>query len=183
MRPISLSLSSTGIWGIASFGGPPLAGALALVNWRLAIGLAIPLSGTSIILLPIILRKLKTPPTDTRQRLAQIDWLGNALFIGATASLVLGLTNAGVSSWTSARVLAPLLIGLAAYAPWAWTQAKLAEPTIPLAVFRSRTANAALVLDLLSCVSEGALTYLAPAMFQGVYGDNSLQCVAGARQI
>lgn len=159
------------------------------MTWRLAFWLALPVSGTSIILLPIVLRKLKTPRTNTRERLARIDWLGNALFVAATASLVLGLTNAGTSSWSSARVLCPLLLGAAAYAPWIWTQARLANPTIPLAVFRSRTANMAFLLEGLISVSIGALTYLGPAMFRGLYGDNSLRAgykflaLTGSQQI
>lgn len=75
-------------------------------------------------------------------KLRQIDYIGIALFVPSTASLLIPLTWGGVLfPWKSWHTLVPLLLGAAGLCTFAAYEIQIAKhPIIPPAVFYNRTA-------------------------------------------
>lgn len=67
---------------------------------------------------------------------------GNTIVIAGTTLAIVGLTFGGAQfPWTSAQVLAPLIIGMITVAAFLIYEAKApVEPTIPWAVVSNRTS-------------------------------------------
>jgi len=76
-------------------------------------------------------------------KLARIDYLGIAIFVGATTLLLFGLTTGGVMNpWKSATTLVTLILGIVGIGAFVVVEWKFAEaPMIPLRIFNNRTAN------------------------------------------
>lgn len=57
---------------------------------------------------------LRTPSGTLLQKLAQLDWIGNLLFVTSSTAIILGLTWGGDAyGWDTAAVLVPLIVGFA----------------------------------------------------------------------
>lgn len=67
---------------------------------------------------------------------------GNALVVGASTGLILALAWGGVQySWTSYRVLVPLIIGAVGFVIFMIYEAKFAaEPVVPWKLVNNRTS-------------------------------------------
>ncbi len=107
----------------------------------------------------LVFLNLKTPRASFRDRFRRIDWMcvpraymvadtkshmldsGNILIIGSTTSALLALTWGGIQfSWTSAHVLAPLIIGIVGIFAWVLYEITVPlEPTIPFRLLSNRT--------------------------------------------
>ncbi|KAJ3487952.1 hypothetical protein NLI96_g3174 [Meripilus lineatus] len=105
--------STTGmVWTIAASIGPMVGGSLATKGqWRWLFYLNLPISGVAAGLVLIFLT-LRTPTGTLREKLSRMDWVGNAIITGSSASCMIALTWGGIQfPWTSAHVLIPLVIG------------------------------------------------------------------------
>jgi hypothetical protein len=82
--------------------------------------------------------------TSLRSKMARIDYLGIATFVASTTLLLYGLTTGGTAApWSSAKVLAPLIIGFGGLAAFVVVEWKIPKaPMVPLRIFSNRTANA-----------------------------------------
>jgi len=80
-----------------------------------------------------------------RAKLARIDYIGMVVFTAASSAFLVGITTGGsLNPWSSASVLAPMIIGLVLFGAFILIEWKVAkEPMVPLRVFRDRTAAAA----------------------------------------
>lgn len=118
-----------------SFGiGPLIGGYLSQTSWRWCFGINLPIAFASIFLVAFLLRKdlvgpqslpelCETEASSTRgrflARLATIDFGGQMLFLWGLGLLLLALTWGGSTySWSSAAVLAPLVIGAVLAIAW-----------------------------------------------------------------
>jgi MFS family permease len=107
--------------GISYSVGPIIGGYLANSNWRYCFVISIPIAVFAQVVIFIVLRPELVRGTHHatgagRQTilagLSTIDYGGTALFIFGAGLLILGVTWGGVHyPWTSAHVLAPLVIG------------------------------------------------------------------------
>lgn len=121
--------------------------------------LNLPLTGIAFGLVLIFLQ-VRTPEGSMGEKLARVDWLcvyfpfplvrrssdpryrsGNLIIIAGTTLSILGLTWGGVRyPWSSAHVLAPLVIGLSLVAAFIVYEATIPQsPTIPFKVLTNRT--------------------------------------------
>lgn len=77
--------------------------------------------------------------------LLKLDWAGYIVFAGALSSLLLGVTSGGtIYPWSSAKVIAPLVIGVAGLIPFILIELFVASsPMIPLEMFRDGNTNLA----------------------------------------
>ncbi|OAX84774.1 hypothetical protein ACJ72_00854 [Emergomyces africanus] len=131
-------------WAVGTIAGVPIGGAIGeRTTWRWAFWINVPLCAVSVIGLAVSLR-FKSTKTTLRAKIARVDFLGIFVFLGSTTSFLLGLTTGGtLYPWGSARVLVPLIVGVAGWALFIYIELKYArEPMIPLRVFRDRTAAA-----------------------------------------
>lgn len=161
------------IFGLVAIGtalGPFFGGLIVQYSsWRWVFYLNLPVGGVALLLLFIFLHvKSKKEPT-LAMSLGKIDWVGNALFITAVSSTLVGLGWAGaVYAWSSFRVIVPLVLGLLGLAAFLVLEKFVAEPMVPLRLFSNRTLIAVYLLTFLHSVITMWSIYFLPVYFQGV---------------
>ncbi|KAF8143101.1 iron permease [Mycena galopus ATCC 62051] len=151
--------------------GPAIGGALATSgNWRWLFYLNIPVCAVAALLVFLFLR-LRTPGGSLRERFARIDYLGNLLVVGATTSTVIGLTWGGVQySWGSARVLAPLIIGIIGLAVFFMYEGRYAKnPMVPFDVSNTITGFSGYVQAFLNFLIQIIIIYYIEVYFQSCF--------------
>jgi hypothetical protein len=110
-------------------------------------------------------------------KLRKLDWYGSVLTLAWAVLVLLAISWAGTQfAWTSAAVLAPLLIGLALLCVFFLVEAKLVPlPLVPMYIFRDPTVAAAMFSTFCSgCAFYSTLYYL-PLYFQVVQGVSAIR--------
>ncbi|KAH9911656.1 MFS general substrate transporter [Fomitopsis serialis] len=155
-------------WSAASGVGPVIGGSFAQNgHWRWLFYMNIPFAGLAAVLV-LFFVKLPTPPGSLRSKLEQIDWIGNALVMGSTTAIVIGMTWGGVDyAWSSAQVLVPLIIGGVGLVLFLLYEALWARnPLIPLSLILNRTSISGLIQTGLLSVPLTGLMYYLPVYYQ-----------------
>lgn len=126
----------------------------------------------SLVALFIFLHLAKPPPASWKDKMARIDFSGNAIFVASTVSVLIGVTWGGqVYDWSSYRVIVPLVlgfVGLGLFVAFEWTIAK--NPSLPRAVLLDRTVVAVLGVTFLHTICTYWAFYFVPIYFQSVLG-------------
>lgn len=163
------------IFGLVAIGtalGPFFGGLIVQYSdWRWVFWLNLPVGGVALVLLFLCLHvKSKREPT-LAASLGKIDWLGNALFVAAVSSALVGLAWAGaVYPWSSFRVIVPLVVGILGLGAFLVLEKFVAEPMVPLHLFSNRTLIAVYILTFLHSIITMWSIYFLPVYFQGVLG-------------
>ncbi|KAH9836724.1 major facilitator superfamily domain-containing protein [Rhodofomes roseus] len=155
-------------WTAASGVGPVIGGSFAQSgHWRWLFYMNVPFAGCAAAFVFFFVR-LPTPPGSLRSKLKQIDWIGNALVMGSTVALVIGLTWGGVEyPWLSAQVLVPLIVGGIGMAIFMLYETLLAtHPLVPVRLIYNRTSISGLVQTGLLSVPLTGLMYYLPVYYQ-----------------
>ncbi|KAH9921355.1 MFS general substrate transporter [Fomitopsis serialis] len=155
-------------WSAASGVGPVIGGSFAQNgHWRWLFYMNIPFAGLAAVLV-LFFVKLPTPPGTLRSKLEQIDWIGNALVMGSTTAIVIGMTWGGVDyAWSSAQVLVPLIVGGVGLVLFLLYEALWARnPLIPLSLILNRTSISGLIQTGLLSVPLTGLMYYLPVYYQ-----------------
>ena len=120
--------------------------------------------------------KLNLVPGSTAQKLKRVDWLGNAIFIAATTSLLIPMTWGGVQyTWSSWHTLVPLLIGVAGIVGFViYEKCVAAEPTIRLSLLGSYNMAYSLFAALINALIVYGALYFLPLYFEAVRGYNPI---------
>ena len=109
------------------------------------------------------------------QKVKRIDYIGNLILIGSTVSTLIALTYGGTRwSWSEARTLAPLIIGLLGLVVFMiFENSKFTvEPVTPPRLFKNRTSATVYAITFLnSALLYWALFFL-PVYFQAVAGSS-----------
>lgn len=161
------------IFGLVAIGtalGPFFGGLIVQYSdWRWVFYLNLPVGGVALLLLFFFLHvKSKKEPT-LAMSLGKIDWIGNALFVTAVSSTLVGLGWAGsLYPWSSFRVIVPLVLGLLGLGAFLVLEKFVAEPMVPLRLFSNRTLIAVYLLTFLHSVITMWSIYFLPVYFQGV---------------
>ncbi|KAJ7641556.1 iron permease [Roridomyces roridus] len=155
-------------WGIGGGSGPVIGGSLAeRGHWRWLFYLNIPISCLAAFFVTIFLR-LKKPNTPLHEKLKHMDWIGNSIIVASTTSVVIGLTWAGIQfSWSSAQVLAPLILGILGLVGFLVYEARFTEfPIVPISLLSSRTAFSGYAQNFLNGIVLSTLAYWLSVYFQ-----------------
>ncbi|KAK7957296.1 methylenomycin A resistance protein [Apiospora aurea] len=154
----------------------PLFGGLIVSysTWRWAFYLALPIGAPALALLFLFLHVKYDRSSTLATKTGRLDWLGNAVFVGASCAVLIALSWAGSEHpWSSSQVLAPLLVGVAGLAGFLALEAspRLApNPMMPLHLFASRTTSAVFAVTFLHGLVTIWSLYFLPVYFQGVLG-------------
>ncbi|KAF4623793.1 hypothetical protein D9613_001285 [Agrocybe pediades] len=160
------------IWTTGSATGPFIAGGLSQhATWRWLFYLNLPLSGLALLVVGTFLH-LKKPEGSVWNKLAKVDWVGNVLVMASTCSCMIALTFGGIRfPWSSAKVLAPLIVGIFGFAITLFYEAKWPKnPVIPLRVLSNRTSSAGYVATFVQGMVTLGVGFYLPTWFQAVKG-------------
>lgn len=111
------------------------------------------------------------------ERLKRIDFVGNAILITGTTSMLIALTYAGTRyTWSSWHTLVPLLIGFGLFILFGVFEASRyapAEPVMPPRLFASRTSLIIAVNTFLYTAALYWVIFFLPVYFQAVQLDSA----------
>ncbi|KAF7289732.1 Iron permease [Mycena indigotica] len=161
-------LSQFSAFAIGSGTGPVVGGALAQHGqWRWLFYLNLPICAVAAILVAVFLR-LKTPTVPFGEKMRRLDWIGNAIIVSSTTSIVIALTWAGTQHpWSSPKVLVPLIVGFAGLAGFLIYEANVPEyPIVPISLMKSRTALSGYTQNFFNGIVLSTLAYWLPSFFQ-----------------
>ncbi|WP_418275077.1 MDR family MFS transporter [Isoptericola jiangsuensis] len=141
-----------GVMAVAQIGGPLLGGVLTdSIGWRSTFFVGIPFAVAAL----IVLQKTLHLPT-REQRKVTIDYMGAALIAVGVALLLLWVTFAGDqfdwASWQTAAMVGAAVVVLVAAV---LVERHVAEPIIPLHLFRNRT----FVLSIVASAAVGVAMF------------------------
>jgi EmrB/QacA subfamily drug resistance transporter len=151
---------------LATIGGPLIGGFITEnFSWRWIFYINIPVGGAALV---YIISTLHMPPKRVNHR---VDYVGGALLAVAAVSLVLLATWGGTEyRWGSGQIIGLALLAAAATAAFCMVELRVAEPILPLHVFRNRNFSITMGLTFLTGLAMfGALTFL-PLYQQTVQG-------------
>ncbi|KAJ2692031.1 hypothetical protein GGH99_001997 [Coemansia sp. RSA 1285] len=161
-RAIFMGISS-GLWGLSSAGGTVLGGTIVqLSTWRVVYWINVPISLVAVVLILKYIPLPKPSATSTREKLLRIDFGGALIMMFGIVFILLALSWGGREySWSSARVLSFLIIGVIAVLGFFYYENKIpSEPILPFRRLRTRNVALAFVSELFF----GAASY-APLIF------------------
>ncbi|GHH84305.1 MFS transporter [Streptomyces sulfonofaciens] len=160
-----------GIWGMvigaSTAGGPILGGVLVEhVSWQSVFFINVPVGVVALVLGLLILK-------DHRAQNAprSFDMPGIVLLSAAMFSLIWALIKAGDAwGWGSGRTLSFLAASVVLFAVFAFWETRVAEPLIPLGMFRSVPLSAGTVLMVLMAFAFMGGLFFVTFYLQNVHG-------------
>ncbi|KAJ6464072.1 hypothetical protein C8R45DRAFT_1220153 [Mycena sanguinolenta] len=111
------------------------------MKWRWLFYLNLPICGLAFVLVYTLVN-FDPPAGVFKDRVRILDWPGMLLIMASSTSIVIALTWSGVQyKWSSAHVLAPLLVGLFGLGAFiVYEKRVVANPITPFSLFTNRTA-------------------------------------------
>ena len=124
------------ITGIAVLAGPVVGGAITQgISWTWIFWLYVPIG---LVMIPLVLTRL---PVAGRSRVS-LDPVGLILATGGALGVVWALIRANSVGWSSPQIVVTLVAGVVLAAAFAAWELRVAEPMVPLRLFRSRVIAA-----------------------------------------
>lgn len=154
------------LFGASSIGGPLLGGFLTdQASWRWVFYVNIPIG-----LAALVVVALKVP-SSPRHGKPSIDYLGSVVLTAAVTSVVLFTTWGGTEyAWGSATIIGLAVASLVLLATLIVVEHRVADPVLPVHLFRGRTFNiSSAVSFVLGVAMYGAIAFL-PLFLQVVNG-------------
>jgi EmrB/QacA subfamily drug resistance transporter len=165
-----LALGINNVAGISgSFIGLILGGVLGAINWRLVFLVSVPFG-----LFGTIWSYRKLRELGQRHR-AKIDWAGNIIFAVGLILIMIGITygiepaNGNSMGWTSAPVIALLVLGVASLVAFALIETRVAEPMFRLPLFKIKAFTFGTLATFLSAIGRGGLMFMLIIWLQGIW--------------
>ncbi|MFE6160724.1 MDR family MFS transporter [Streptomyces sp. NPDC056486] len=152
------------VFAVGTVAGPLIGGVLvdtSWLGWRWCFFIGVPFALLAIVLLQ---RTLKLP---TVRREAKIDFLGAFLIVAGICALLIWVSLAGNQfDWASWQTAALTGGGLALLVAAIYVETRVAEPIIPLGIFRNRTVSLTTLASLLVGVAMFGGTVFLSQYFQ-----------------
>lgn len=166
-----------GISGLAGTTGPILSGALIeYATWRWIFLLNIPVAIAALVLVPRLVRRDVPRPVGSGRSL---DVPGAVLITGGLSGVVFGLIEAAANPWSSAKVLVPLLAGVAVVVLFGLYQSRATNPLLPLRFLQERTRVSANLVTILFFSVFFTQFFITTLYLQEVLGLSALRAGLG----
>lgn len=171
-RPLVVGLLN-GVEALANISSPSVGGLIVgSVSWRWCFWINLPIGALSLVIIFFALRvDVKGRSTLTlRQKVAELDLVGNVLFIPSLTSLFLALSWAGTKyPWGSGTVVGLFLTAAALLALFAYDQRRRGErATLPPRILGNRSVLAGCVFAGCTNAAMNVFEYYLPTYFQSV---------------
>lgn len=164
-----------GIAGLAIAIGPLVGGAIAEgLAWQWIFWVNVPIG---LVAIPLAWFRLE----ETRGPSTRLDLPGLGLISGGLLAIVWGLVKGNELGWTDPQIIGAFIAGAALVAAFVAWEARVAEPMLPLRLFRSRAFSAANGVSILMTFGMFGSIFLLAQFFQVVQGYSPLQ--AGLRTL
>jgi EmrB/QacA subfamily drug resistance transporter len=154
------------VFAVASVAGPLLGGFFVdNLSWRWVFYVNLPIGALAV---AIVVFRLHLHTPHVRH---SVDYVGTALLAVGVSALILVTTWGGNEyAWGSATIVGLALAGVALLAVFVWWERRVAEPIIPLTLFRSRVFDVANAMGfMVGFAMFGAIVFI-PLFLQLVYG-------------
>ena len=154
------------VFGLSSLLGPWLGGTITdNFGWHWIFFINIPIGLISLFILWRLLPAIRRPDAGRN-----IDYIGAAVFTGAVAPFLVGLSNKSNGQWTDPAVAGLMATGLVLGLVFIWVESRAADPIVPLDLFRLRTFTISVAAMFFA--GFGFLTGIIflPRWFQAVQG-------------
>jgi EmrB/QacA subfamily drug resistance transporter len=159
------------VFGLSSIIGPALGGFITdNYGWHWIFLINLPIGLVS---LYFIFRLL--PPIKHPEAARNIDYVGAGLFTAAIAPFLIGLTNRQSADWADPWVGGLMGVGLVFGVVFLWWESRVAEPIIPLALFRNRTFTISVTAMFLAAFGFFAAVLFLPRWYQVVAGSSATE--------
>ncbi|MGH9747097.1 MAG: MFS transporter [Candidatus Acidiferrales bacterium] len=147
----------SGFTAITTAVGPILGGWLIEhASWRWAFLINIPIAAA------VIAISLRCIPESRNTSAGHADWLGALLATGGFGGVVYGFIESTNLGWDQPQVFGSLIAGFACLIVFAFVEARIASPMVPLALFNSRVFSGANLLTLFLYAGIGIFFFLYP---------------------
>jgi EmrB/QacA subfamily drug resistance transporter len=157
------------IGGLAVASGPLVGGALVeWASWQWIFWLNVPIG---LVLIPVAYLRLE----ESKGKARRLDLRGVALVTTGLFGIVFGLVRTTSLGWSSPEVSGPLALGILLLAMFAIVEQRVAEPMLPLRLFRSRAFSASNLASLLMSFGMFGSIFLLAQFLQIVQGYSPLR--------
>ncbi|WWC66326.1 uncharacterized protein I206_100227 [Kwoniella pini CBS 10737] len=139
------------------------------VTWRWCFYINLPLTSLAMIII-VFLLPLRRVRGSMWGKLKKLDFYGSILTLGWASLILIALSWGGSQySWSSAAVIAPLIIGLFLLGVFLFVEWKVVSlPLVPMHIFKDTSVAACYVTTLFSGMAFYAALYYLPQYFQVV---------------
>ncbi|GIF72106.1 MFS transporter [Asanoa siamensis] len=165
-----------GLWGgLVALGGTlgyVISGLLTdLASWRWIFYVNVPVA----VLVLLILPRLVSESRMVRAKGQSLDVVGATTLTTGLVAIVFGLLQAAEHPWGTARVILPLLAGVALLLTCVIVERRAAHPLIPLEFFANRTRSVINVTSLFYMAAFISYTFMLTLFAQHILGFSPLQ--------
>ena len=154
------------VFAVATVSGPLIGGLVVdTIGWRWCFGVSVPVAVAAFVVLQ------RTLHLRTVRREVRIDYAGALLIAGGLSVLLAWVSLAGSSfGWASVQTAVMVPAGVGALLVAGYVEGRVAEPMIPLHLFRNRTISMAVLASLAIGVAMFGSTIFLTQYFQLAHG-------------
>jgi EmrB/QacA subfamily drug resistance transporter len=155
----------SGFTAITTAAGPVLGGWLIEhASWRWAFFINVPIAAAVVVI------SLWHIPESRNSAAGPIDWVGASLATVGLGGVVYGFVESTNLGWTHPLVFGSLIVGFACLIGFAFAEARVSSPMVPLALFKSRSFSGANLLTFFLYAAFGVFFFLFPMNLIQVQG-------------
>jgi len=159
------------VFGLSSLVGPGLGGFITDTwGWHWIFFINVPLGLVSLFILWRLLPAIRHPEAGKN-----VDYLGAAVFTGAVAPFLVGLSNKQGGQWTDPAVGGLMLVGIVLGIVFVWVESRAKDPIVPLGLFRLRTFTISVAAMFLAGFGFLSAIIFLPRWFQAVVGTSATE--------
>jgi MFS family permease len=160
------------VFGLGTALGPPIGGVITQYSsWKWAFWINLPIGDLTLLMQFFFLQIVFVKRLTLKEKLRQIDWVGNLILVASVVSILIALSWANTRyKWSQYQILVPLVLGFVGTALFfVYESSKFCvQPTIPPRMFRNRTSALGLICTFIQSMLTMWRVYFLPIYFQAV---------------